>query len=92
MPVPPRQVLARILGVEAPRARLEEAGILVAADLDPADTVGLDPATCLGVAVAHGGPTSHAAILARALGIPAVVGLGEPILGLFAGCEITRDL
>jgi phosphocarrier protein FPr len=86
-----RQVLARILGVEAPRARLEETGILVAADLDPADTVGLDPATCLGVAVAHGGPTSHAAILARALGIPAVVGLGEPILAVADGVRLGLD-
>jgi phosphocarrier protein FPr len=86
-----RQVLARILGVEAPRGRLEETGILVAADLEPADTVGLDPATCLGIAVAHGGPTSHAAILARALGIPAVVGLGEPILGVGEGVRLGLD-
>src|SRR4029453_4339734 len=55
-------------------------GILVVADLQPADTVGLDPDVCRGIAAAHGGPTSHAAILARALGIPAVVGLGERLL------------
>src|SRR4029453_10676633 len=64
-----RQVLARILGVEIPHPRLHATGILVAADLQPADTVGLDPGVCRGIAAAHGGPTSHAAILARALGI-----------------------
>ncbi len=54
-------------------------GILVARDLTPADTAGLDPAVAVGIATAHGGPTSHAAVLARSMGIPAVVGLGEGI-------------
>jgi multiphosphoryl transfer protein len=74
-----RQVLARLLGVEAPHGRLEAPGILVVSDLEPADTIALDPGSCQGIAVAHGGPTSHAAVLARALGIPAVVGLGDRI-------------
>ncbi|HEU0257336.1 MAG TPA: phosphoenolpyruvate--protein phosphotransferase [Microbacteriaceae bacterium] len=47
--------------------------ILVAADLAPADTAGLDPARCVGIVTAGGGPTSHTSILARSLGIPAVV-------------------
>ncbi|WP_433604117.1 phosphoenolpyruvate--protein phosphotransferase [Dactylosporangium sp. CA-139114] len=47
--------------------------ILVARDLAPADTAGLDPAVVLGLVTAEGGPTSHTAILARALGIPAAV-------------------
>ncbi|MGI5241477.1 phosphoenolpyruvate--protein phosphotransferase [Dactylosporangium sp. CA-139066] len=47
--------------------------ILVARDLAPADTAGLDPAVVLGLVTAEGGPTSHTAILARTLGIPAVV-------------------
>ena len=74
-----RQVLARLLGVEAPHGRLPAPGILVVGDLEPADTIALDPASCHGIAVSHGGPTSHAAVLARALGIPAVVGLGDRI-------------
>jgi phosphotransferase system enzyme I (PtsI) len=47
--------------------------VLVALDLAPADTATLDPATCLALVTEEGGPTSHTAILARALGLPAVV-------------------
>lgn len=47
--------------------------VLVAHDLAPADTAALNPATCLALVTAEGGPTSHTAILARALGLPAVV-------------------
>jgi phosphotransferase system enzyme I (PtsI) len=49
--------------------------VLVAEDLAPADTVGLDPATVLALVTERGSPTSHTAILARSLGLPAVVGL-----------------
>jgi len=86
-----RQVLARVLGVEVPRPRLGASGILVARDLEPADTVGLDPEVCRGIAIAHGGPTSHAAVLSRALGIPAVVGLGERLLRLGEGVMLGID-
>jgi multiphosphoryl transfer protein len=86
-----RQVLARVLGVEVPRPRLDAPGILVARDLEPADTVGLDRDVCRGIALAHGGPTSHAAILARALGIPAVVGLGERLLEVRDGLSLGLD-
>ncbi|MEU6251010.1 dihydroxyacetone kinase phosphoryl donor subunit DhaM [Glycomyces sp. NPDC047010] len=47
--------------------------VLLARDLAPADTALLDPAKCLALVTEEGGPTSHTAILARALGIPAVV-------------------
>jgi phosphocarrier protein FPr len=85
------QVLARILGVEVPAARLDAPGILVAADLTPADTAGLDPATALGIVTSHGGPTSHAAVLARALGIPAVVGVGPHMLSVPEGSSLAVD-
>ncbi|MEO8477854.1 MAG: phosphoenolpyruvate--protein phosphotransferase, partial [Actinomycetota bacterium] len=85
------QVLARLLGVAQPHARIDEAGVLVAADLTPADTAGLDPALVRGIATARGGPTSHAAVLARALGIPAVVGLGEAALELLEGSTVAVD-
>jgi len=47
--------------------------VLAADDLAPADTAGIDPAVVLGLVTGRGGPTSHTAILARALGIPAIV-------------------
>ena len=53
------------------------AGILVAADLTPAQAAQLDPGTVLGIVTALGSPVSHGAILARSLGIPAVVGAGD---------------
>ena len=48
--------------------------ILIADDLAPADTATLDPGTVLALVTERGGPTSHTAILARSLGLPAVVG------------------
>ena len=57
---------------------------LVGRDLAPADTALLDPALVLGFVTEEGGPTSHSAILARALGVPAVVampGAGELVEG-----------
>lgn len=47
--------------------------VLVASDLAPADTAGLDPSVVLALVTEEGGPTSHTAILAKSLGLPAVV-------------------
>jgi phosphotransferase system enzyme I (PtsI) len=47
--------------------------VLVARDLSPADTAGLDPDQVLALVAEEGGPTSHTAILARSLGLPAVL-------------------
>src|SRR5438874_5760808 len=65
--------IARILRGEQP-PRLEERSIAVALDLPPSITAELDPALLAGVALEAGSRTAHAAILSRALGIPAVVG------------------
>jgi len=66
--------------------------ILVARDLTPSDTARLRPEQVLGICTALGGPTAHAAILARALGIPAVTGLGEEALArLQNGMELGLD-
>ena len=53
---------------------MTEPAIIVARDLLPSDTAGLDVALVLGLVTEQGGPTSHTAILARQMGIPAVVG------------------
>jgi phosphoenolpyruvate-protein phosphotransferase len=58
----------------------EEPVILIAEDLTPSDTANLDPAQILGFCTAGGGPTSHTAIIARSLGIPAIVGMGPALL------------
>ena len=72
-----RDVAGRIArhlgGVSAPR--LDVRSIVVAIDLPPSITVELDRDLLAGIALEGGSPTSHAAILARALGIPAVVGV-----------------
>jgi phosphocarrier protein FPr len=86
-----RQVLAHLLGVPVPHPALEAPGVVIASDLSPADTAGLDPAVALGIATAAGGPTSHAAVLARSLGIPAVVGAGDALLTLAEGTPVVVD-
>ena len=69
------RIVAELLGLPAPGvADLSEPCVLVAADLAPADTAGLEPGIALALVTEQGGPTSHTAILARSLGIPAVVG------------------
>ncbi|MCL1841030.1 MAG: PEP-utilizing enzyme, partial [Propionibacteriaceae bacterium] len=68
------RVIARLRGLPEPGVPAFEApSILVATDLAPADTALLDPALCLALVTTQGGPTSHTAILAAQLGIPAVV-------------------
>jgi phosphotransferase system enzyme I (PtsI) len=64
--------------------------ILVAGDLAPADTAALDPSSVLALVTERGGPTSHTAILARSLGLPAVVGCGGA-LDLQDGVAATVD-
>lgn len=65
--------------------------ILLADDLTPSDAAGLDPARVLGFCTAGGGPTSHSAIIARSLGIPAVVGTGPAVLGQPEGAMAVLD-
>lgn len=64
--------------------------ILVAKDLAPADTAVLDKNLVLALVTAEGGPTSHTAILARAMGIPAVVGAAG-VLALSDGTPVLVD-
>ncbi|GAB7047691.1 phosphoenolpyruvate--protein phosphotransferase [Catenuloplanes indicus] len=64
--------------------------VLAARDLAPADTADLDPEQVVGLVTADGGPTSHTAILARALGLPAVVSC-KGILDVEDGTLVTLD-
>ncbi|MFC4496679.1 phosphoenolpyruvate--protein phosphotransferase [Streptomyces ovatisporus] len=70
------RIVARLMGVPMPGVPdSDRPFVLVARDLAPADTALLDPGLVLGFVTEEGGPTSHSAILARALGVPAVVAL-----------------
>ncbi len=69
------RLLARLVGAPEPGVPVPTSpSVLVAADLAPADTAGLDPALVVAIVTERGGPTSHTAIIARQLGIPCVVG------------------
>lgn len=65
--------------------------ILLAEDLTPSDTAKLDPAFILGFCTASGGPTSHTAIIARSLGIPAIVSTGPALLHQAEGTMAILD-
>ena len=68
------RLVAELRGVPAPGIPDSDVPfVLVAGDLAPADTATLDPSKVLALVTAGGGPQSHTAIIARALGLPAVV-------------------
>lgn len=72
------RLIKKILGIESTDlSKLPYGSILVAKDLTPSMTAGLNPENVLGIVTEFGGKTSHSAILARALEIPAVVGLSD---------------
>ncbi|WP_435744116.1 phosphoenolpyruvate--protein phosphotransferase [Nocardioides sp. SYSU DS0663] len=70
-----RRVVAHLVGEPEPGVPAPDVpSVLVAEDLAPSDTAGLDPRSVLALVTERGGPTSHTAIIARQLGIPCVVG------------------
>jgi len=85
--------VARILlGIaETPTANLKVPSVIAADDLTPSDTVMLDKSLVLGFCTARGSATSHTAILARGLGIPAVAGAGEELLAVKDGTKMIVD-
>jgi phosphotransferase system enzyme I (PtsI) len=77
------RVLARLIGEPEPGVPVPSSpSVLVAVDLAPADTAGLDPTLVVAIVTERGGPTSHTAIIARQLGIPCVVGAAGAIAAL----------
>jgi phosphotransferase system enzyme I (PtsI) len=76
-----RRILRILLGIpDTSLEALARPAIVVADDLSPSDTARLKPEFTLGFCTAAGGLTSHTSILARSLGIPAVVGIGAASL------------
>jgi multiphosphoryl transfer protein len=86
-----RQVVAQLVDGDRWGGAVLEPGIVIAADLTPADTAALDRELVRGIATAYGTATSHSAILARSLGIPAVVGVGEHLLDVPEGTPLVLD-
>lgn len=86
-----RQVLARLLGFGIRDNEIGEPSIIIARDLSPSQTVKMDKDKVLAFCTAEGGPTSHSAILSKALGIPAIVALGEAVLEAAPGDMLLVD-
>ncbi|MEL0617828.1 phosphoenolpyruvate--protein phosphotransferase [Cobetia marina] len=89
-----RDVGRRVLGVltDTPLPSAPETPhVLVTEDIGPSDVARLDTSRVRGLVTALGGATSHSAILARSLGIPAVVGAGPSVLAIADGSELIVD-
>ena len=87
-----KRILRHLLGANREElSQLTMPVILLAANLTPSETAHLDRSKILGFATEGGGSTSHTAILAAALGIPAVVGLGQFLAEVSGGENIIID-
>lgn len=85
-----RRVMAILCDVPLPMPP-DHPHIWVAEDMGPSEVVNLNPERVLGLVTAGGGASSHSAILARALGIPALVAMGGAVMSLNAGTEVILD-
>jgi len=77
-----KRVLRLMLGLSEKGGMPTTPVVVVARELSPSDTASFNPELVLGFGIVEGGPTSHIAILARALGLPAIVGVHESMLAL----------
>jgi phosphotransferase system enzyme I (PtsI) len=76
---------------DSPTSGLDRPAIILAEELTPSDTILLDKSLLLGFCTAGGGPVAHVAILARQLGLPAVVGMGSDIVSIPDLTEVLVD-
>ena len=86
-----QRVLKLILGIQDSAWDLPERAILIAEQLTPSQTASLDTRKVLGFVTVGGGATSHVAILARALGLPAICGVPVQVLALVNGKQVLLD-
>lgn len=86
-----RQVLKALAGEDDEATILPPGAILLADELLPSQLMGADPGVIAGFATARGGPTSHVAILAAAMGVPALVALGGAALSIADGTALILD-
>ena len=87
-----KRIIANLAGKSADAFAITEANtVVVAHDLTPSDTAQLDRSKVVGFITNIGGRTSHAAIMARTLEIPAVLGLGDITSAVKTGDKIIVD-
>ncbi|MGW9628158.1 phosphoenolpyruvate--protein phosphotransferase [Microbacterium sp. NPDC055521] len=85
------RIIAELLDLAVPGVpQSDEPFVLVAHDLAPADTAALQGGRCVALVTEQGGPTSHTAIIARSLGLPAVVNVAGAT-GITAGTVVLVD-
>ncbi|MCM2678542.1 phosphoenolpyruvate--protein phosphotransferase [Echinimonas agarilytica] len=85
------RVLKHILGITDEDTQLPENTIIIAEDLTPSDTASLDRSKVIGFVTTLGGATSHAAILARSMDLPALAGVSTDVLELANGHPLILD-
>ena len=86
-----QRVLEELTGHRREKPELPENTILIAEDLTPSDTATLDRRRVVGFATTSGGASSHVAIIARSLDIPAVAGIEGRALGIAEGTRVVLD-
>jgi phosphocarrier protein FPr len=85
------RVLAILTGADLRQPEYRPNSILIAEDLTPSDTAALDRSRVMGFCTTRGGATSHVAILARSLGLPALAGIEPAALELPNGTVLILD-
>jgi phosphocarrier protein FPr/phosphocarrier protein len=86
-----RQLIARLLNADTTAPVFPPGTILVADDLLPSQLLALDPDGIAGLVVERGGPTSHVAILAATLGLPALVAVGPALQDIADNARLLLD-
>lgn len=87
-----RQIAAEVMGESSPGLEaLEKPSIILARSLAPSDTARVAKGMVLGFVTAEGSKTSHVSIMARSMGIPAVVGIGEKLEEAFDAETVAID-
>ncbi|MFV0622633.1 phosphoenolpyruvate--protein phosphotransferase [Sphingomonas sp. ac-8] len=86
-----RRVLSLLMGIEDAPIAFPPDTILLAEDLLPSQLMALDPANVVGFCVEKGGPTSHVAILAASMGLPALVATGPALHAIAEGSMLILD-
>ncbi|HET9436344.1 MAG TPA: phosphoenolpyruvate--protein phosphotransferase [Candidatus Limnocylindrales bacterium] len=88
-----KRVIDRLLGRARPELHHRDGtpAVLASDDFDPSVVAVIRPELVAGLALAGGAPTGHAAIVARALGIPLVLGLGPALNSALDGADVAVD-